>query len=290
VLRLLDFLGIKDIPVAGGSVLPLEVDHTFPDDWREGSRNFYGVNIPQTNLQPSSMNASELIISQLTNSIEPMSIITTGPLTNIARVLKAEPIIKDKIKDIHIMGGAVFVDGNVGYESDIPNYEAEWNLYIDPEAANIVFSSGIALTLIPLDATNQVPQTIEFQLKLANIKQTSEAEVAYQLYIPGLFFWDQLTVVAFTNPEVISTENYHIDIVVDTKNQEGKTISVENESKNVEVAIDADARMFENLFLEVINEGVTDEALPISKTVGTSITIFFITLVCVMTLKKMRIR
>jgi inosine-uridine nucleoside N-ribohydrolase len=290
VLRLLDFLGVDNIPVAGGSDLPLEVNHTFPVDWRQGSINFYEVNIPQTNLQPSSMNASELIISQLTNSIDPMSIITTGPLTNIARVLKAEPMIKEKIKDIHIMGGAVFVDGNVGHESDIPNYEAEWNLYIDPEAANIVFSSGIALTLIPLDATNKVPQTVEFQSKLENIKQTPEAEITYQLYIPGLFFWDQLTIVAFTNPEVIITEKYHIDIVVNIKNQEGKTISIDSESKHVEVAIDADAKMFEFLFLEVINEGVTDYPPPTSMTVHTTITIFFIAFICLSILKKMRIR
>jgi inosine-uridine nucleoside N-ribohydrolase len=290
VLRLLDFLGIDDIPVAGGSDLPLEVNHTFPVDWRQGSINFYGVNIPQTNLQPSSLNASQLIISQLTNSIDPMSIITTGPLTNIAKVLKAEPLIEEKIKDIHIMGGAVFVEGNVGYESDIPNYEAEWNLYIDPQAANIVFSSGIPLQLIPLDATNQVPQTIEFQSKLANIKQTPEADIAYQLYIPDLFFWDQLTTVAFTNPEVVITERYHIDIVVDTKNKEGQTISIDSEPKHVEVAINADAKMFEDLFLKVINNGVTDEHLPTSTTVRTPVTVVFIALLCGLILKKVRIR
>lgn len=256
VLRLLDYLGIRDIPVAMGKDTPLATDNAFPTEWRGGSLNFYGLDLPPTDLQPSEMNASELIISVINSSAENITLVSSGPLTNIAIALQAEPSIKDGINVIHSMGGAVTVPGNVGYEyPPIPNYVAEWNIWVDPHAADIVFKSGIPITLIPLDATNEVPTNEAFRTRLQSVMRTPEAEIVHQFIRPdfGAYFWDQLTAVALTDPSVVTFEWHYIEVLIDGENQTGWTQSLDQDPPNTQVAVHADANTFENLFLEIIN-------------------------------------
>ncbi len=257
ILQLLDYLGIRDIPVAAGKDTPLYTNHSVPTQWRETSAGFYGLDLPQTNLQPPEMNATELIISTINASTENITIVTLGPLTNIAMAFQAEPSIKDRIELIDIMGGAVNVAGNVGSESPIPNYEAEWNIYIDPHAADIIFKSGVPIMLVPLDATNEVPQTEDFQMELKNVMTTPEAIIVHTFTTPGLYFWDQLAAVALTDPSVVTLETYSIEIELDNESQIGRTKPVEEGQPNAQVAVDADASKFEDLFIEIINQDDT---------------------------------
>lgn len=256
VLRLLDYLGVRDIPVAGGKQTPLVGDNAFPTAWRDGSYGVYGLELPDTDLPPSELNASELIISIIRSSPENVTLVTTGPLTNIAIALQADPSIKTGIEVIHSMGGAVTVPGNVGYEYPaIPNYVAEWNIWVDPHAADIVFKSGVPITLIPLDATNEVPTSEAFRTQLESVMQTPEAEIVHQLVRPemGGYFWDQLTAVALTNPSVVTFESHYIKVLIDSENQTGWTQSIVHDPPNTQFAVDADADMFEGLFIETIN-------------------------------------
>ncbi|MHA2296093.1 MAG: nucleoside hydrolase [Candidatus Hodarchaeales archaeon] len=260
MLRLLDYLGNRNIPVAAGKNAPLYTNNTFPAQWREGSEGFYGLDLPLTDLQPSEMNASELIIETINASTENMMMVTLGPLTNIAIALQSDPSIKDSIELIDMMGGAVNVPGNVGYEyPEIPNLVAEWNMYIDPHAADIVFKSGVPIMLVPLDATNEVPQTEKFRTNLENVMKTPEAQVVHEFVIPGMFFWDQLTAVALTNPTIVTLEQHCIEVVIDNKNQTGRTKSIEEDQLNAQVAVNADASKFEELFIEIINQDTSSE-------------------------------
>ena len=257
VLKLLEYLDIENIPVAGGSSTPLVVNHSFPVEWREASKNFYGVSLPPTTYQPADMNASELILATLNEAETPMNILALGPLTNIAHAIQKDPTITQKIARIDIMGGAVNVAGNIGnVYPTIPNYVAEWNFYVDPQAVEIVFSAIDDIRLVPLDATNDVPVTAAFKTKLAQEKITKEANISYQLLNEWLYFWDELTAVAFTHPEVVAFEMNHIDIIVDQINQEGQTVKNTSAPANVEVAIGADKVVFEELFLKTINHEV----------------------------------
>jgi pyrimidine-specific ribonucleoside hydrolase len=264
-LGILEYLGIEDIPVAAGKETPLFVDHEFPTPWRGGSYNFYGLDLPTTTLQPSLLNASDLIISLIENSEDNVTLIALGPLTNIAIALDTEPSIKSKIDKILLMGGAIDVPGNVGLESDIPNYVAEWNLWVDPHAADIVFRSGLSILMVVLDATNQVPQTQAFLDRLGPIISTPEAQLLYNMTSPGLYFWDQLAVVTLTNPEVVTWEEHYIEIVVDLENHEGMTNSTDAGSANAVVAMSADASLFEDLFIGYINDD-----LPATTTTSTT--------------------
>ncbi|MHA3963878.1 MAG: nucleoside hydrolase [Candidatus Thorarchaeota archaeon SMTZ1-45] len=253
-LGILEHLGLHDIPVAAGKETPLVVDHAFPTPWREASQNFYGLNLPTTSLQPSLMNASDLMISLLESSEVNVTLVALGPLTNIAIALDTEPSIESKIDKILLMGGAVDVPGNVGLESDIPNYVAEWNIWVDPNAADIVFKSGLSIQMVALDATNQVPQTQAFLDKLESVIRTPEAHLLYNMTTVGLYFWDQLTAVTLTNPEVVTFEEHCIEIVVDLENHEGQTNSTDTGSANALVAVTADAALFEDLFIGYIND------------------------------------
>lgn len=269
ILQLLDYLGISDIPVAGGKTTPLLTNHSFPTLWREGSLNFFGLNLPSTDLQPSELNATELIVDLINVSTENTTLITLGPLTNIAKAIQSDPSIMEKIELIDIMGGAVNVPGNVGYEDpSISNYVTEWNMYIDPHAADMVFKSGIPIMLVPLDATSKVPVTENFSTTLGNVKTTPEANIVHQLLTPGLYFWDQLTAVALTDPAIVTLEPHRIEIVIDPQNQTGRTKSVIGES-NAQIASDANAPQFENRFIEIINQ---EETTTTSETFTTSIT------------------
>ncbi|MFW9974583.1 MAG: nucleoside hydrolase [Candidatus Thorarchaeota archaeon] len=253
-LGILEYLGIDDIPVAAGKETPLVFDHAFPTPWREASNNFYGLDLPTTSLEPSTMNASELIITLIESSEENVTLIALGPLTNIAIALSTEPSIKSKINQILLMGGAINVPGNVGLESDIPNYVAEWNIWVDPHAADIVFKSTLPIRMIALDATNQVPQTQAFLDRLEGVMRTTEAHLLYDMITVGLYFWDQLTVVTLTNPEVVTFEGHCIEIIVNLENHEGQTNSTDTGSINALVAVAADAALFENLFIGYIND------------------------------------
>ncbi|MHA1978630.1 MAG: nucleoside hydrolase [Candidatus Hodarchaeales archaeon] len=268
--QLMSFLGYDDIPVAAGKSTPLNVNHTFPTPWRDGSKNFYGLNLPSTEKQVSNLSASELIITLVNSSPEKITIIALGPLTNVALAIQSDPSIKDKIELVDIMGGAVNVPGNVGYESEIPNYEAEWNFYIDPHAVDIVFRSELPILLVPLDATNLVPITEEFKEKLGQEKITTEADIIHQLLSPGLYFWDILAAVALTDRNIVTIQEYHLEVVIDEENHEGETIPIDGQAFNVQVATDANQTAFEMKFLEIINPiTTTTEFIPSTTTTTT---------------------
>jgi len=253
-LGILEHLGIYDIPVAVGKETPLVVDHAFPTPWRDGCYNIFGLDLPTTSLQPSLMNASELIISLVQSTEANITLIALGPLTNVAIALNSEPSIKSKIDKILLMGGAIDVPGNVGLESDIPNYVSEWNIWVDPHSADIVLKSGLPIQMVTLDATNQVPRTQAFLDRLESVMNTREARLLFNMTQPGLYFWDQLTVVSLTNPEVITMEPHCIEIVVDLENYEGQTNSTGTGCNDVQVGISADALLFEDLFIGYIND------------------------------------
>lgn len=272
LVQLISYLGYDDIPVAAGKETPLYVDHTFPTPWREGSKNFYGLNLPYTEKQVSDLSASELIISLANSSAEKITIVALGPLTNVALAIQSDPSIVEKIELLDIMGGAVNVPGNVGYESDIPNFEAEWNFYIDPHAADIVLCSGIPILLVPLDATNQVPITEEFKEKLGQQTITTEADIIHQFLTPGLYFWDILTAVALTDRNIVTIQEYHLEIVINKENHEGETLPLDEEIYNAQVAIDANRTAFEAKFLEIVNLIITTTELTPSTTTTTTTT------------------
>ena len=259
-LGLVAVSGHVDIPIACGRETPLAGNHVFPAEWREGADKAYGRPIAAGS-EASELSAPDLIIDILRSSDEPVTIVAVGPLTNIAEVIQKEPGIIADIKEIYIMGGAVKVEGNVGISGvGIDNKYAEWNIYIDPVAANVVFSSGAPITLVPLDATRYVPVTRRFYSTLGNNLNTPAANVVYELLTAnldfvssgGFQFWDSLTSAIFTDPSIATFEEFQLTVVEEEGPESGRTQPDPN-GPNIRVAMNANQSRFEQIFLTILN-------------------------------------
>lgn len=146
VLRMLTLLKRGDIPVAGGAVKPLMRELIIADNVH-GESGLDGPTLPAPGFAPQPCTAVELMAKNLRESEEPVTLVATGPQTNVALLLNSHPELHEKIARIVIMGGAM-APGNW-------TPAAEFNIYVDPEAAEIVFQSGIPVVMAGLDVTHK---------------------------------------------------------------------------------------------------------------------------------------
>ncbi|MFQ1866669.1 pyrimidine-specific ribonucleoside hydrolase RihA [Aeromonas veronii] len=145
-LRILTLLGRDDIPVAAGAPKPLARELIIADNVH-GESGLDGPKLPDPAFAPQAMTGIELMARCLRESPQPVTLVPTGPLTNVALLLAAHPELKPKIARIVLMGGAA------GAGNWTP--AAEFNIYVDPEAADMVFKSGIPITMCGLDVTHE---------------------------------------------------------------------------------------------------------------------------------------
>ena len=150
-LKICSLIEKTDIPIYAGTNKPIFYDLvTASHVHGKSGLDIEGEQIKiKENYNIQSLNAVDFIIKTCLNQIEPIYICPTGPLTNIALALKKEPKIKDNIKQIIFMGGVGMSLGNI-------TPAAEFNIYVDPHAADIVMNSGIPLVMMGLDVTHKV--------------------------------------------------------------------------------------------------------------------------------------
>lgn len=190
VLRLLEYLQTPDIPVTCGRETPLAGDHAFPDAWRERVDRGSGLVLPETNRVPVEGNAVELI-KGLAGDHPGLAILTLGPLTNLADSFGADPGLAARLGPVFVMGGALHVPGNiVGPGAPTGNGVAEWNIYVDPRAAQLVVDAGLDVRFVSLDGTSQVPVTPEFARRAIDDGTTPAARVLADLLIANPFMTD----------------------------------------------------------------------------------------------------
>ncbi|SNS54109.1 pyrimidine-specific ribonucleoside hydrolase [Anaerovirgula multivorans] len=188
-----------------------------------------------------------------------LEIIALGPLTNIAITLIKYPDIKKKIKKVTLMGGACFL-GNV-------TPSAEFNIYVDPEAADIVFQSGIPITMVGLDATHQAllyEEDIENLTSRKNVisetlKIILKENLAFQKKVAGLeaaIMHDAVAVAAVIDPTIIQKKHYYVAVEKEGFFTYGKTVvdlnKVTKNSPNVEVALGVDRLRFIDMLKEMM--------------------------------------
>lgn len=146
VLRMLTLLNRPDIPVAGGATKPLMRELIIADNVH-GESGLDGPALPEPSFAAQRCSAVELMAKVLRDAPEPVTLVATGPQTNIALLLSGHPELHAKIARIVIMGGAM------GAGNWTP--AAEFNIYVDPEAAEIVFQSGLPIVMAGLDVTHR---------------------------------------------------------------------------------------------------------------------------------------
>ena len=197
---------------------------------------------------PAAQDAVALFTSAIQDSPEPVTVLALGPLTNVGAALAATPALVENIAMIYVMGGAVDVDGSFVSEE---NTVAEWNIYCDPHAARLVFESGAPITLVPLDATNDVPVTPEFVAQLDAAKSTPAAEFvaallannAESIASGSYYFWDPLAAVVMSDPSLVTLTPRDVTVIdVPGAPDDGRTKPVANGSEIlVATAPDGDA-------------------------------------------------
>jgi inosine-uridine nucleoside N-ribohydrolase len=258
VLRLLRALGIHHaIPVGYGQPSPLAGRQAFPSAWRNGADGMYHLNLPAWPGPQPSESAVRLLIATISGSARPVKLITLGPFTDIALALRADPGIADKIAMIYAMAGAVRVNGNE------PKYaNAEWNVYVDAAAASRVLRSGIPMTFVPLDATNNVPVTTFLQQTVQAHPRTPALRIVGTMLrdpyytdtlSPG-YFWDPLAAVAATDQQAVQFQAARLVISTGPGADLGIT-RVSPAGFPVRLAMSANGPAFERQFLATLNGG-----------------------------------
>ena len=260
VFGLLEVAHAPEIPVACGRAEAFPGGHPAPDDWRESADNLYGAQVTTGGRKEDERSAAELLADTIAAAPGEIVIIALGPLTNLAEAFQADPALAGQIKEIVIMGGALDAPGNVANEAEgISNEYAEWNFFADPTAADIVLASGAPITLVPLDATNDVPFTRGFYERLRADALTRPAVFTYNLiYLNpwwldgGMYWWDTLTAAAALDTSLITVRDANLDVITDEGPEIGRVVESPAGSPT-RVAVAADARHFEALFLAVLN-------------------------------------
>ena len=262
LVRLLELSGRKNIPVFAGRNTPLRGHAEFPAPWRKTSDELPGVNLPTASRPPERKPAAGYLRDRLKDRSHPVRILALGPLTNLAEALLRDPSIAGAIKELVIMGGAIGVPGNLA-DGDLfktNNKTAEWNIFVDPLAARMVFHSTIPIRLIPLDATNKVPIDMAFLREFQAAAKSPLARFVAQVletdrkFIEDGYFyaWDPLAAVALLHPGVVKTSRMHLDVRQDPP-EDGRTVQTPGRA-STEVAVDADAAAFRRIFREAFEK------------------------------------
>ncbi len=256
VRNLLNELQAPAVPTACGSEEPVAGGKVFPEEWRTGADGLWGLKVAGVPGTPKGT-AVDLLAEVIGGSDRPVTVLATGPLTNLAQALAADPKLADGIARIVIMGGAVDVDGNATVDgSPAP---AEWNFAADPAAADAVFASGIPITLVPLDATNDVKITRTFADRLHADASAGPANLVDELLLrtPGSidvdYFWDALAATMLIEPAVATTEEARIAVTTEGP-EAGRTIRSDGGTA-MTLATAADRAAFEKAFLAGLRAG-----------------------------------
>jgi purine nucleosidase/pyrimidine-specific ribonucleoside hydrolase len=258
--RILDDFGITDIPLGAGQDAPLAGTNGFPEGLRQSANNFWGLPIPNADKTYSVQAAAELMVSVIKQSPEPVTVFVSGPCTNLAQALRLSPDIRKNIAVVYIMGGAVYVPGNIyDFYPDHDNKVAEWNIFADPQAAREVFESGIDIYLVPLDATNQVSITKQ---DTSQWRRGGEiADFAADIYdmllnswgVENAAIWDLMTAVIMLKPDLCVFQPLHLQVITEESITSGQTAVLPGEEANINVCLEPDAAMIRQTLIDVFS-------------------------------------
>lgn len=259
-LRMLTLLGVTDVPVAGGNHRPLMRSLKIAD-YVHGETGLDGADLPEPAFKPVDQPAVELIADILRPQAEPITLVVTGPMTNIALFLRIHPELENKIKQIVFMGGAAG-QGNV-------EPTTEFNMAVDPEAAKIVINEGIPLVMAGLNVTlkaqicpddfekirkinNRVAQAITGQMEFYG-KWYGQAEFG----LAGTPVHDPCTIAYLLKPEIFETHTAYLDVETQGQLTAGETVvdftGLMNQKPNAKILMDLDRQMFVDLIISLLH-------------------------------------
>ncbi|MBA2377263.1 MAG: nucleoside hydrolase [Actinomycetota bacterium] len=253
-LKILSLIGRPDIPVSAGASAPLERPlHTAENV--HGESGLDGPYIPEATFAADERSATELLADTIESSPEPVVLVPVGPLTNIALFLRERPDLKEDISRIVLMGGSV------GLGNTTP--AAEFNIYVDPEAAREVFASNLPITMCGLDVTHKAGAGPEERKRLRSLGEVGGIvaefveffaltyEKIYGFDAPPLH--DPVAVASIIEPGILQTRPMHVAVECGSDLTRGETVcdlhGVMKKKPNAEVGVGLDReRFFELLY------------------------------------------
>ena len=253
-------IGRTDVPIAQGAQIPL-VRPLMTAEFIHGESGLEGVDLPEATGPILDLSARDFIVETLRNSKEKVILVPTGPLTNIATVIRSAPDVLDRIERIVLIGGAIH-DSNV-----TPG--AEFNIIVDPEAARIVFESGLPITQVGLDVTNKTLLTYEDIATITALNGPISSYVGPLLKffadmnknnfgINGAPVHDALAVATAIWPDVVKTK--HLNVMIETRGEFtlGQTVTdiyrISGRTPNVDVALEVDVDRMRSIMIESIKK------------------------------------
>lgn len=250
-MRILTLLGQTEIPVAPGLKKPL-LRKLETDVAMHGLTGLDGADLPEPDFPVYSGSAIDLLATKVKTSKEPVTIVVTGPCTNIAFFLSLHTELKYKIKEIVILGGGM------GVGNKMPT--TEFNMLEDPESAKIVIESGIKIVLFPLNVAFKAQLLDEDMKKMSKIKNKVSRAVVDLLNNYGIQFdqgtrpfkgipiYDPCCISWLMNPSIFSGKECHVDIETKGEFTTGETIidyyDLTKKNKNTFVLFDIERELF----------------------------------------------
>ena len=261
-LRILELTGNAHIPVAKGIAKPL-INRFEVTSGVHGIDGMGNANLPRPKIKKQPIHAVNFIINTIMNAPNEITLVSVGPLTNIAVAITLEPRIIENVRETIIMGGAVTVAGNI-------TCEAEFNIHSDPESARIVFNSGLPITLVGLDVTMKTLLKEEHldQILEANTPVTRFLEKIVKHYmrfykeivkVDGCGLHDPLAVGVAIDRTLVRTRPIFVDVETKGEITYGETVGdlrlgsegVRN-PPNMNVCVDVDSTRFLEMFINTL--------------------------------------
>jgi purine nucleosidase len=258
VRKILELADRQDVRVFAGAEAPL-ARPLFTAEYVHGETGFDGYDLPEPSMPVQPQHAADFIVEEvMSRPPGTVTICALGPLTNIAIALERDECIAGRLEQIVWMGGALSEGGNV-------TPAAEFNCYVDPEAAARVLSSGAQVVMMPLDVTHKAHVTVDRIERFRTIGNKVGPIFADLLTYAKQFDWqkygpdraplhDPTTVVWLLKPELFSGLHVNVEIEMASPLTTGMTVidwwGVTNRKKNAYIVRDIDTDGFYDVIFE----------------------------------------
>jgi purine nucleosidase len=225
-LRMVEIAGRTDIPVAAGAREPL-VRRLVTAAYAHGENGLGGAVFPEPKTAPIPERAADFIRRTVRKYPGEVTLITIGPLTNVGVALRGDPELASLVRGLVMMGGSLS-GGNI-------TPAAEFNVYVDPEAARIVFQSAIPITMVGLDVTRKTTLTDE-HVRTLEAAQNPVSQAAAKIgrnvlehnrkegFLVGPNMHDPLALASFINPALLKYQDYYVDVETEGELTAGATL------------------------------------------------------------------